>query len=87
MPADFDIQRALNDMETRIRQDIQRVADISMEGTSKAQLTADTALIQIAQHGGRLKSLEEKAEWMRAGVASLFVAMCGFVWHILSGRG
>ena len=87
MPADFDIQRALNDMEIRIRQDIQRVADISMEGSAKAQLTADTAMLKLAENEGRIKSLEEKAGWIGAGFGSLFAAMFGFLWHVFAGRG
>lgn len=74
---EFSIQRALHDMETRIREDIRSVGAECV----RAQQSADEARMLATINGGRLTSLEEKARWVGAGFGTVFLALFGFFWH------
>jgi hypothetical protein len=76
---EFNIQRALHEMETRIREDIRSVG----AECARAQMSADEARLMATVNGGRLASLEEKARWVGAGFGTVFVALFGFFWHVI----
>jgi hypothetical protein len=77
MNADFNLQRHLEGMESRIREDLRSVIS-----------TAEKASDDTIALDGRVRNLEEKAGWIGAGFGGVIVAVLGFVWHIVSeGRG
>ncbi len=91
---DFDIQRALTDMESRLRTDIQSVgaqaridsAAARTEATT-AQTMANAAVLANAALNGRIVNLEEKAGWIKAGIGTSLVGFGGFVWHLITNKG
>jgi len=87
MPADveFDIQRALTDMESRLRADIQRVGEQARVDVLAAQTSAQAALMANALLSGRVVNLEEKAGWIKAGIGTSLVGVVAFIWHIFVG--
>lgn len=83
MPA-FDIQRALTDMEGRIREDICTVSKHIGAEAAKAQAVADACTLARTKLEGRIMGLEEKAGWIGAGFGATVLALLGFLWHILT---
>jgi hypothetical protein len=81
--ADFDLQRHLGEMETRIRADIKAASD----ATLRAQQDADIAKLAIEAHNGRIKSLEEKAGWLGAGITAGVFSLVGMAWHLITTGG
>ncbi len=80
MTPSFDIQRHLEQMEDRIREDIATMG----RGVTRAQERAEAAALQATEQAGRIKALEEKAGWIGAGFSAGFFALMAFVWHIIS---
>ncbi len=82
---EFNIQRALTDMETRLSAEIVRVGEQARLAAVAAQSAAQTALLANATMNGRVTNLEEKAGWVKAGIGTTLVGMAAFIWHIVSG--
>lgn len=78
----FDLQRHLEAMESRIRQDVQ--------GTREAVRLLDDRVqeeaITIEAHAGRITRLEEKAGWIGAGFGAGFFALVAFAWHVIKSK-
>ncbi len=80
MPVEFDLQRHLTDMESRIRQDIKVHGDSLL----RTQDGVDDLKVAMATQSGRVDRLEEKAGWIGAGITSGVLALVGVVWQTLS---
>lgn len=88
---EFDIQRHLTEMETRIRQDIATSASIAKGDASEARdaaivarTMAEAAILANSRVDGRVTSLEEKASWLGVGVGSLFIGLIAVVWRFIT---
>ena len=83
----WDLQQALTSMETRIREDVRAVGTLARADALAAQETATAAVLANTSLSGRVANLEEKAKWAEAGFGTGFLAMVGFVWHVVTHRG
>ncbi len=83
---EFDLQRHLEQMEDRIREDIRQVGETARMDSALARATADAAVLANQLQDGRLKNLEEKAGWVTAGFGATFIGLVGFLWHVITGH-
>ena len=83
MDVNFDLQQHLGEMESRIRADIQAQANTML----RAQTDINNLREDVTRQDGRVKSLEEKAGWLGAGLTSGIVALTGMAWHMVTGGG
>ena len=80
----FELQRHLELMEGRIREDVATLRTDLQEHQERLHEVAITA----EEQAGRIRTLEEKAGWISAGFGAGFLALIGFVWHIImSSKG
>ena len=81
MDVNFDLQRHLNDMESRIRADI----NSHKNAIERTKEDVEAAKLLLEGQNGRIKALEEKAGWIGAGAMAAIMSAFGFIWHIISG--
>lgn len=72
--------------EERIRADIRDVVTTARADAATARATADAAMLAATKIDGRVTTLEEKAGWVGAGFGATFLAMLGFIWHVLGAK-
>lgn len=84
MDGAFNIQRALTDMEARIREDIKESAQLARDDFGTAFAKAEEAHVETVKLDGRMKSVEEKMGWFVAGFGATLLSVLGFVWHVLT---
>ena len=82
MDAEWNLQFHLEQMEGRIREDIQTVG----KATLAAQEKANEAHADVGKLGERTAALESNLKWLYSGIFSGVFALVAFVWHIIVGK-